>query len=107
MVGNEPVCHIAVCPLFNAKAYRSTRLVVMPEWQGAGIGTRFLDAIGQYHLEGRGRCGHKFPTFFHTSHPQLCMALRRSDKWIQTGASLYGANKVRCAKSMKLSNERH
>jgi GNAT superfamily N-acetyltransferase len=88
---------------FTAKAYRATRLVVMPEWQGAGIGTRFLDAIGQYHLEGRGRCGYKLPTFFHTSHPQLCAALRRSKKWVQTGAMLYGANKTRAAKSMTKS----
>jgi GNAT superfamily N-acetyltransferase len=103
IVGNEPVCHIAVCPLFHAKAYRSTRLVVMPEWQGAGIGTRFLDTIGQYHLDGRGRCGYKFPMFFHTSHPQLCEALRRSKKWMQTGAQLYGANKVRSSESIKRS----
>ena len=100
VVGNEPVCHLAVCPLFTAKAYRATRLVVMPEWQGAGIGTRFLDAIGQYHLDGHGRCGYKFPMFFHTSHPQLCVSLRRSKKWQQTGAMLYGANKVRNAKSI-------
>ncbi|MDR2823599.1 MAG: ABC transporter ATP-binding protein [Prevotellaceae bacterium] len=97
IVGNEPVCFIAVTPLFTARAYRATRLVVMPEWQGAGIGTRFLDAIGQYHLEGRGRCGHKFSTFFHTSHPQLCAALRRSNKWVQTGAMLFGANKKKSA----------
>lgn len=95
VVGNEPVCHIAVTPMFTAKAYRSTRLVVMPEWQGAGIGTRFLDAIGQYHLDGRGRCGYTLPMFFHTSHPQLCAALRRSKKWRQTGAQLYGANKTK------------
>ena len=103
IVGNEPVCHIAVCPLFHAKAYRSTRLVVMPEWQGAGIGTRFLDAIGQYHLDGRGRCGHKLPMFFHTSHPQLCAALRRSKKWAQTNAQLYGDNKVKSAASIMKS----
>jgi hypothetical protein len=35
------------------------------------------------------------------------MALRRSDKWIQTGASLYGANKLKSAKNMTLSHERN
>ena len=107
IVENEPVCHIAVAPLFTANAYRATRLVVMPEWQGAGIGTRFLDAIGQYHLDGHGRCGHKLPTFFHTSHPQLCEALRRSKKWVQTGATLYGANKAKSAASIKQSHTRN
>ena len=100
VIGNEPVCHLAVCPLFTAGAYRSTRLVVMPEWQGIGVGTQFLDAICQYHLDGNGRCGHKLPVFFHTSHPQLCGALRHSKKWIQTGASLFGANKSKSAASL-------
>ena len=72
----------------------------MPEWQGAGVGTTFLNAVMQYHLEGNGRCGHKYPTFFHTSHPQLCSYLRHSKKWIQNSARLFGDNKVRCNKSM-------
>ncbi|MDR3141953.1 MAG: ABC transporter ATP-binding protein [Tannerellaceae bacterium] len=104
MVGNEPVCHIAVAPLFTANAYRATRLVTMPEWQGAGVGTRFLNFIGEYHLKGYGRCGHKFPMFFHTSHPQLCAALRYSKKWQQTAASLYGSNKTRSATSLQRSD---
>jgi ABC-type ATPase involved in cell division len=107
IIDGEPVCHLAVCPLFTAKAYRATRLVVMPEWQGAGVGTRFLDAVCEYHLQGNGRCGYKYPTFFHTSHPQLCGALRRSKKWVQTGASLYGSNKRRSAESIKRSREKN
>ncbi|MDR1338833.1 MAG: ABC transporter ATP-binding protein [Prevotellaceae bacterium] len=107
MVGNEPVCHIAVCPFFTAKAYRATRLVTMPEWQGAGVGTGFLNFIGEYHLQGNGRCGYKYPTFFHTSHPQLCAALRHSNAWIQTGASLYGTNKARSIKSIKRSRKKN
>lgn len=104
MIGSEPVCHMAVSPLFTSKAYRGTRLVVMPEWQGAGVGMKFLNAIGEYHLQGRGRCGHKYPMFFHTSHPQLCGALRHSRYWKQTGASLYGSNKKRSAGSIKKSH---
>jgi GNAT superfamily N-acetyltransferase len=105
VIDNEPVCHLAVSPLFTAKAYRATRLVVMPEWQGIGAGTKFLNAICQYHLEGNGRCGYRYPTFFHTSHPQLCGALRHSKKWIQTGAMLYGANKAHSAASIRKSHE--
>lgn len=81
--------------MFTARAYRATRLVVMPEWQGAGVGTTFLNAIMQYHLEGKGRCERKYHTFFHTSHPQLCGYLRNSKKWIQTSAKLHGDNKVK------------
>ena len=107
VIGNEPVCHLAVAPLFTAKAYRSTRLVVMPEWQGVGVGTRFLKAVCEYHLQGHGRCGHKYPVFFHTSHPQLCGALRHSKGWTQTNASLHGSNKARCRASLKRSQQRN
>src|SRR5690606_17502491 len=99
-VNGEMVAHLAVCPLFTAKAYRATRLVVMPEWQGAGVGTAFLNEVMQYHLEGNGRCERKYYTFFHTSHPQLCGYLRNSSKWVQTNAKLHGDNKARSMKSM-------
>lgn len=107
MIDNVPVCHIAVSPLFTAHAYRATRLVVMPEWQGAGVGLKFLNAVAQYHADGHGRRNHKYPTFFHTSHPQLCAALRRSKLWVQTSATLYGSNKKRSAESLRLSHERN
>lgn len=106
MVGAEPVAHLAVTPLFTANGYRATRLVTMPEWQGVGVGTAFLNAVCQYHLEGNGRCNRKLPTFFHTSHPQLCGALRHSKKWVQTSAKLYGANKARSRDSVKRSNDK-
>jgi ABC-type ATPase involved in cell division len=99
-VDGELACHIAVSPNFEVGGYRATRLVTMPEWQGAGVGFRFLNWVAQYHLEGNGRKGHKYPTYFHTSHPQLCNALRRSPLWSQCSAMLYGVNKTRSAKSM-------
>ena len=89
LVDGEPVAHVAVCPFFQSGYYRATRLVVMPEWQGAGIGTRFLNAVCQLHLDGNGRCGRKLPVIFHTSHPQLAAALRRSPLWVQKSAVLY------------------
>ena len=75
----------------------------MPEWQGAGVGTRFLNYIAEYHLQGNGRKNKKLPVYFHTSHPQLCGALRNSEKWVQVSAKLYGDNKVRSNKSLTKS----
>lgn len=98
-VNGELACHLAVSPMFQVNGYRATRLVTMPEWQGAGVGFRFLNWVCQYHIDGNGRNGHKYSTYFHTSHPQLCMALRRSDKWVQKSANLYGDNKTKCIKS--------
>lgn len=105
-VNGELACHCLVNPMFTANGYRATRLVTMPEWQGAGVGFRFLNYLCQYHLEGNGRKNKKFVTFFHTSHPQLCMALRKSKMWIQTSGRLYGANKTRSNKSIRKSSSK-
>ena len=103
LVDGEPVAHVAVCPRFNTKAYRATRLVVMPEWQGAGVGTKFLNWVCAYHKAGLGRCGKPFGTFFHTSHPQLVVFLRRSPDWRQVSAITHGANKARSQRSLSKS----
>ena len=105
-VNGELACHAAVSPWFHLGGYRITRLVTMPEWQGAGVGTRFLDAIAQYHLDGNGRRGRKLPAYFHTSHPQLCAALRRSPKWEQVSAKLYGDDKSKSIASHERSARR-
>ncbi len=90
-VDGELVCHVAVCPFFTANAYRATRLVVMPEWQGAGVGTKFLEAVCEYHKAGNGRCGKKLPTLFHTSHPQLIGYLNKSPLWVLKSQQMFGA----------------
>lgn len=94
MVDGELVAHLAVTPRFEIPAYRATRLVVMPEWQGAGVGTKFLNLVCSFHKGGGGRKGLKLPTYFHTSHPQLCAFLKRSKDWRQVSAMLLGANKA-------------
>jgi hypothetical protein len=75
----------------------------MPEWQGAGVGTRFMNWVCAYHKGGRGRCGKKLPTYFHTSHPQLCQFLKRSSDWKQVSAALFGGNKAASKKSINKS----
>ena len=99
----ELVCHVAVTPFFNAKVYRATRLVVMPEWQGAGVGTKFLEWVCNYHKDGHGRCGKRLPIIFHTSHPQLIGYLKSSPKWVLKSQKLYGCNKAKSAAAIKKS----
>lgn len=100
-VESELVCHLAVAPFFTANCYRATRLVVMPEWQGVGVGTKFLEWVCEFYKQGKGRCKRKYPTMFHTSHPQLCNFLRNSKNWIQKSLQLYGGNKTKSAHSIK------
>lgn len=99
-VDGELVCHLAVAPFFTANAYRATRLVVMPEWQGAGVGTKFLEFICEYHKQGLGRCGKKLPTIFHTSHPQLVGYLKKSHNWILKSQQLFGGVKSKSQKTI-------
>lgn len=104
-VDGELVAHVAVCPFFTATAYRATRLVVMPEWQGAGVGTKFLEWVCEYHAEGNGRCGRRLPTMFHTSHPQLIGYLKKSPLWVLKSQQLYGGNKAKSSKSISKAQE--
>ena len=99
----ELVCHVAVAPFFTANGYRATRLVVMPEWQGAGVGTKFLEWVCNYHKEGHGRCEKKLPTFFHTSHPQLIGYLKSSPKWVLKSQQMFGGDKVKSGASLAKS----
>ena len=101
VVDGELVCHIAVSPAFHTGYYRATRLVVMPEWQGAGVGTKFLEWVGEYHKKGNGRTGKKLPLLFHTSHPQLIGYLKSSKKWVLKSQQMYGVNKAKSAASIK------
>lgn len=100
VVDGELVAHLGVSTRPGMVEARACRLVIMPEWQGAGIGTRFLNAVCQMWLEGNNRFGKPMPTLFHTSHPGLCTALRRDKAWVQVSAELHGGSKKRSQKTM-------
>lgn len=107
-VDGEPVCHIGLSPRIDIKAMRASRMVVMPEWQGAGIGMRFLNAVCEMQVTGRGRFGDKVKAvYFHTSHPGLSSALRRDKRWRQVSAEMYGSNKKQSGKSITASAAKH
>lgn len=105
-VEGEPMAHVAFGTRPGMREARACRLVIMPEWQGAGVGMRFLNAVCQEWLVGRNRYRKAMPTLFHTSHPGLCAALRRDRKWVQVSAVLHGDNKARSAASLARSRAR-
>jgi len=103
-VDGEPVAHIAVSPHLHMNGVRASRMVVMPEFQGAGVGLRFLDKVLDYYVSGQSRYGGRVKhAYFHTSHPALCGALRNRYGWRQVSCKLYGGSKVKSAKSIKKS----
>jgi GNAT superfamily N-acetyltransferase len=95
-VDGEPVAHLGMSAMVAGKrrAARACRLVILPEWQGAGVGTRFLDYLCERELKGEGFVGYPTTTYFHTNHPGLCFVLRRSKKWRQVSTHLYGASRA-------------
>jgi len=105
-IDGEPVAHLAVSTRPGLAEARACRLVVMPEWQGAGVGMRFLNAVCDAWRRGQNRHGKPMPTLFHTSHPGLAAALRRDPKWTQVSAALHGDNKARGARSLQQSAQR-
>lgn len=102
-VNGELVAHVGVSTRAGMKEARACRLVVMPQWQGAGVGLRFLDAVCELWRTGQNRYNKPMLTLFHTSHPGLVTALRRSSSWTQVSAKLVGDNKARSMASIAKS----
>ena len=105
-VNGQAVAHVAFGTRPGLVEARACRLVVMPEWQGAGVGMRFLNAVCELWFAGENRHGLPLRTLFHTSHPGLAGALRRDSKWTQVSGSLVGGNKSKSAASLHASAAR-
>lgn len=99
----EPVAHVAVSTTTGLKSARMCRLVVLPEWQGAGIGTRFIDHVAERWLAGKNRYGKPMTTIFHTSHPGLAAALRRNRRWLYKGGRLMGETGLKSLQTLAAS----
>ena len=111
-VDGELAVHLAVSTMNKGKVAegRACRLVTMPEWQGAGVGFRFLNEICAMQERGDENArlpGRRVTTIFHTSHPQLCQALRRDKRWRQISAAMVGQNKKRGAASIAKSHTKN
>lgn len=100
----EPAAHVAVSTTVGLKTARMCRLVVMPEWQGAGVGLRFINAVADMWLRGDNRYSKPMTTIFHTSHPGLAAALRRRPEWLYGGGRLLGESGVDSRASMAKSH---
>lgn len=106
LVDGQPVAHVAVSPRLEVAGVRACRLVIMPEWQGAGIGLRFLNAVCEHELAGLGRYGDRVKrAYFHTSHPGLNLALARSGRWSRASANLFGSEKAISVASIRAGSK--
>lgn len=55
---------------------RCSRIVILPDYQGIGLGTRFLNSVAEHYK----RLGFRFSIV--TSAKNMIYALKKSDKWI-------------------------
>ena len=102
VVEGEAVAHLAVSPYLHVGGMRGARMVVMPEWQGAGIGTRFLNAVAALQFTEANSYHVRTDAFyFATSHPGLCRALRRDPRWVQVSQMMGGAHKGKNNRSIE------
>ncbi len=99
----EPVAHVAVATCTGLTTARMCRLVVLPEWQGAGVGLAFLEWVAEQWLAGNNRYSRPMTTVFHTSHPGLATALRRRPQWFYLSGRVLGESGIKSARSMAQS----
>ncbi len=63
----KPIAFIAVaCVKMKGKFYRVSRLVVLPDYQGIGIGKRFLNFVAELYSSQT-----RMPFYILTSNPQI------------------------------------
>ena len=69
---------------------RCSRIVILPDYQGIGLGTKFLSIVADIYS----RMGYQFTIV--TSAKNMIAALRRSDKWIMIRWSINKCGSERC-----------
>lgn len=91
-----PVAFCAFLHLFGHKGVKRVhRIVVLPDYQGVGIGTQFLNAVCQRVKDSGNRVR------ITTSHPSLLGYLRKSDKWALARKTEAGKRKFQLGYSVR------
>ncbi|WP_443111899.1 GNAT family N-acetyltransferase [Alicyclobacillus sp. ALC3] len=89
-IADEPIAFCAVLHFphpQNKKIKKVHRVVTLPDYQGIGVGTRFLNRIGELYT------GQGFDFHLVTSARNLVQALRNSPQWILKRRGRVGAGK--------------
>ena len=87
--GGEPVAFCATMISLEQRTHRRvSRVVVFPDYQGVGIGGKFLNAVAGLETKGGNRFGCT------TSHPAMIGHLRRSVEWRCTRVQKMGSSKT-------------
>lgn len=96
---DEPVAFCAILALPPRRGHwRVSRIVVLPDYQGIGIGRRLLDTLAEHY--------HKKSCVLHitTSHPAMIAALAHAPDWAMSSVKKTGFGVQHGARSGKLNN---
>ncbi|MCW3994968.1 MAG: GNAT family N-acetyltransferase [Candidatus Bathyarchaeota archaeon] len=99
---NKPIAFIAVAAVrMKAKYFRVSRLVVLPDYQGIGVGKRLLNYIAELYTSQT-----KMPFYILTSNPQIIRGHLGNWKIARIGHASKGRNDSRINDEIKNSLSR-
>jgi len=105
-IKNEKEILIGCCGILfqiakNIKARRFTRIVVLPEYQGLGFGSKIINSIGKFYKDNN-----IDKMFLSTFHPRLGEFMGASKYWTPSANNLKEFNKNELDKSSTIKNLR-
>jgi GNAT superfamily N-acetyltransferase len=99
---DKPIAFIAVVSVrMKAKYYRVSRLVVLPDYQGIGVGKKLLNFIAQLYTSQT-----KMPFYILTSNPQIIRGNLKSWKITRFGHASKGRGNTRINNEIRSSLSR-
>jgi GNAT superfamily N-acetyltransferase len=100
---DKPIAFIAVVHIhMRARYYRVTRLVVLPDYQGIGVGKRLLNFIAELYTSQT-----KMPFYILTSNPQLIRGNLGNWKISRFGHASQGRSNTRINNGLRSSLSRN
>ena len=100
---NKPIAFMAVaCTKMKTKYYRVSRLVVLPDYQGIGVGKRFLNSIADLYCSQT-----KLPFLLVTSNPQIIRGNLKGWKITRFGHASRGRENTRINNELRKSLSRN
>jgi GNAT superfamily N-acetyltransferase len=99
---DKPIAFVAVaCVRMKAKYYRVSRLVVLPDYQGIGEGTRLLNFIAELYTSQT-----KVPFYILTSNPKIIRGNMKNWKITRYGHASKGRGDTRINNEIRSSLSR-
>ena len=99
---DRPVAFVAVIHVrMNSRYYRVSRLVVLPDYQGIGVGKRLLNFIAELYTSQTKR-----PFYILTSNPQIIRANMKNWRIIRYGHACKGKENTRMNNDLRDSLSR-